>query len=518
MTAKPKNGILYCRVSSTKQKEYGTSLEAQERLLIDFATIHDISVEKIFKIDETGTVFQRRKSIMDVLYYIRKKKGKITHVLATKIDRVSRADALEFYWFKGELDAENVKLITASEYLGEEETPETEFIEGVNVARARFDRNNIVRETTRGSVRKLKEKAFWVSGTPPLGYMKEAITKRSEARCIPDPERYDKIVQLWNLAVTGEYSLAELIKEAKKINLKSRSGKMLSRQVISILFRNKFYCGILSVKNRKSKYADYTITQEGEWSRYKMVTEQQFMAVQHLLNKKAHSKGIKKAKVNNEFSLSKILKCEHCDRIMSGYTTKGHRYYRCNACKNNKRADKVEEAFYVMLEAFIPSTEFIDIFIDEMKQRFDNKYKDQVDLKKQYADQIKLLERKKEKIKAGYLEGLYDIADAKTKADEVSQEIAYIQELSTACDVDNHLKPQYVEKAYKFIEHLPSVWKTASGSNRCRLAEVLFPKGVIYKDNTLSNQQNTAFFRDLFDIEKVNASMVRLTCQLSNFI
>ena len=52
-----------CRVSSREQEETGYSLDAQEKLLSDYAGSKDFKVEKVYKITESASGKQVRKNI-----------------------------------------------------------------------------------------------------------------------------------------------------------------------------------------------------------------------------------------------------------------------------------------------------------------------------------------------------------------------------------------------------------------------------------------------------------------------
>jgi len=67
-----KKCIIYCRVSSKEQEDKGYSLEAQEKLLKDYAGRNDFSIAKIYKISESASGKLIRKTFSEMLVYVKK--------------------------------------------------------------------------------------------------------------------------------------------------------------------------------------------------------------------------------------------------------------------------------------------------------------------------------------------------------------------------------------------------------------------------------------------------------------
>src|SRR5688572_25307692 len=87
--------VLYCRVSSKEQADEGYSLEAQESLLKDYAQKNGFEVAKSFKISESASGKQIRKTFHEMVDYTGK--NKVGIILCEKTDRLTRnpKDAVE---------------------------------------------------------------------------------------------------------------------------------------------------------------------------------------------------------------------------------------------------------------------------------------------------------------------------------------------------------------------------------------------------------------------------------------
>src|SRR3989344_2619235 len=81
--------VLYCRVSSREQEETGYSLEAQEKLLKEYAEKKGFSIVKIYKVTESASKWQIRKTLGEMLAYANKNNVQV--ILCEKIDRLTRS-------------------------------------------------------------------------------------------------------------------------------------------------------------------------------------------------------------------------------------------------------------------------------------------------------------------------------------------------------------------------------------------------------------------------------------------
>jgi len=86
---KGKSAILYRRVSTTDQKQFGNSLNAQQSSLRDFCSKHSINIVKEFQEDYSAKNFNRPewKKLND---FANKNKNNIDYLLVVDWDRFSR--------------------------------------------------------------------------------------------------------------------------------------------------------------------------------------------------------------------------------------------------------------------------------------------------------------------------------------------------------------------------------------------------------------------------------------------
>lgn len=82
--------ILWARVSTKEQAEEGYSLDAQLKLLRDYATRNNLKVIKEFTVPESASGKQERKRFLEMLEYLNEHKN-IKNLLCEKVDRLTRS-------------------------------------------------------------------------------------------------------------------------------------------------------------------------------------------------------------------------------------------------------------------------------------------------------------------------------------------------------------------------------------------------------------------------------------------
>lgn len=82
--------ILWARVSTKEQAEEGYSLDAQLKLLRDYASRNNLKVIREFTVPESASGKQERKRFLEMLEYLSEHKN-IKNLLCEKVDRLTRS-------------------------------------------------------------------------------------------------------------------------------------------------------------------------------------------------------------------------------------------------------------------------------------------------------------------------------------------------------------------------------------------------------------------------------------------
>lgn len=220
-------------------------------------------------------------------------------------------------------------------------------------------------------------------GPAPIGYT-NAIIRPGERNIVPHPENAERVVELFRLAATGQYTLHDLWEKAYEIGLRSRAGKRLSKQTLADLLHRRAYTGVF-------KYGG----EDWEQGTYEpLVSVELYDQVQVAMGWIKPVKRAKTAKQN--YPYKGVVTCENCGFNITAYI-KGkelatglieyYEYYVCThkskvtQCKEPQVSKQIIESEiheraseYELSEAEAAKClEFVDQFYDE-KLRQRNKY------------------------------------------------------------------------------------------------------------------------------------------------
>lgn len=170
----------------------------------------------------------------------------------------------------------------------------------------------------------------------PLGYVNVG-EKKGRRWVEKDAESWDSVRRLWELFLTGDYTISDIYREANTMGvtyLNKGKRKIPTETTYRTMFRNRYYCG-------QVKKTD----EEGEviWVPGKhpaMITEDEFERAQVILQ----SRGYRHQKITRapsiEAILNEILLCGKCKTIVNGTEKQSKMIYEgkrrciCSRCKH----------------------------------------------------------------------------------------------------------------------------------------------------------------------------------------
>lgn len=307
--------IIYVRVSSKEQEETGYSLDAQEKLLTEYAEQKGLSVVKIFRVSESASSDKIRRVFSEMMSLLEKED---IHVLiCEKTDRLTRKrkDAVIIdEWVKKYKDNE-VHFVKENFILTRDSRANEKFIWGIKVEVAQYYTNNLSEEVKKGQEEKIRQ--GWLPAKPLLGY--KTVGEKGHKIHVIDDKESPLIKKLFELYGSGEYSLKSLTDKIYIEGLRSRTGSKLSKSRIHTLLGNPFYYGCIRWKDLISK------------GRHEpLISQELFEKVQAILHGKNtphHNR--------HKFQFRKMIKCGECGGTITAEIKKGkYTYYHCNGYKN----------------------------------------------------------------------------------------------------------------------------------------------------------------------------------------
>ena len=306
--------FLYARKSTESEDKQMASIEDQITEMKRLAEKRGFQIVDIIK--ETKSAKEPgRPKFNEMLSRIHK--GEANAILTWKLNRLARnpIDGGQISWMLQQHKIQEIATY-ASSYLPSDNV----LLMQIEFGMATQYVKDLSASVNRG-LRLKAERGWFPASHLPTGYVRNPNRKESLSNdIIADPKRFEIIKALWNEALTGKYSIADLQSKAIHLGLQTKSGKEYGNYFLYRLFKNEFYAGYFYWKN-----------EEGEKIRYKglhkpMVTTQEFKEVQTLL-----SSNQKYLKENEEtFLFRGLLSCGQCAR---GITAERKLQCICSKCK-----------------------------------------------------------------------------------------------------------------------------------------------------------------------------------------
>lgn len=333
-----KKCTIFCRVSSKEQEETGYSLDAQEKLLVEYANKQEFSVVKIYRITESASGKQIRKTFNEMLQFVQKNDIKI--ILCEKIDRLTRnlKDASTVNEWIQLNENNQVHFIKENFIVSKNTKAHENLVWDMKVAIARFYTNNLSEEVRKGQKEKLAQ--GWLPTKPPIGY--KTIGEKGHKIHIIDKDVAPFIKKAFEMYASGNYSMEALRQKLYSEGFRTRAGNKPAKNRIEDILNEPFYYGAMrwnSVLYPEGKH-EPIITKE-------LFDKAQTVRRGHLAP--THSK--------HSFQFRKMMKCEECKGTITAELQKGIVYYHCSHYNNCTQKpytpeNKIEEQLFGVFKFF----------------------------------------------------------------------------------------------------------------------------------------------------------------------
>ena len=310
-----KRFLALARVSSREQEREGFSLEVQEEALNDYADRQQGEIVKLFRIAETATKPDERRTFKELLAYAKKNASRLDAVLFFKVDRAARNlfDYVELERLEADYGLPVIYITQPTE-----NTPAGRMMRRTLANMASFYTEQQSIDVRDGLNRRVEAGLF--PGMAPYGYR----NVRHDGRSVVEvhPEHGEKIPRVFQMYAFGSHSLDSLIDAlfAAGIVYKSSSPRF-PRSKLHAILRDRSYIGEL-------KY-------HGQWypgSHPPLVDRATFDRVQVLLGEQTYQ-------AHDLVYGCERITCGHCGHPITGEVktkqTKKHgvreyTYYRCS--------------------------------------------------------------------------------------------------------------------------------------------------------------------------------------------
>ena len=195
------------------------------------------------------------------------------------------------------------------------------------LSQSKYSSDKLSKDVKRGMLKKCEKGQR--PGMALVGYMNEPAGLKGEKRILVDPERFDLVRKMWDMLLSGRYTVGEIQKIANKEwrfttrKYKKVGGRPLAISTMYEIFSNPFYYGEFEWDGKCYKGAH-----KG------MITKEEFDRGQVILGRKGRPRSQK-----HRFPFTGIIRCGTCGcmvtaehklkKLKKARKTRIYTYYHC---------------------------------------------------------------------------------------------------------------------------------------------------------------------------------------------
>jgi site-specific DNA recombinase len=324
--------VLYARVSTKEQAEEGYSIEAQIKLLREYAKDRGIEIAREFTDAESAKSAGRTQ--FNEMQRFLKMATTVKTILCEKTDRLYR----NFHdYIALDIDQSDVTVIFVKEgtTLNKDSRSHEKLVHGLKVLLAKNYIDNLKEETAKGMLEKAEQGEF--PQLAPIGYRNNKGTHRIDV----DRERAPLIRRMFELYASGNYSLQSLQHKITEEGLRSKGGRKLQKSEVAYVLNSPMYYGDFRWHGKIYRGIHEPV-----------ITKGLFQAAQAVMKR---YNVVRTTKM--DFAFRGLLTCGLCGTAFTAERKKGrYVYYHCSfsktRCKNNYfREEVLDERLGAIIKA-----------------------------------------------------------------------------------------------------------------------------------------------------------------------
>jgi site-specific DNA recombinase len=458
-----KMAVVYTRVSSKEQADTNLSLEYQRKAIEEYAQRNNIRIADYFGGTYESAKSDGRKEFQRMLDFIKKNKGKISHVLVYMLDRFSRTGGGAIKIAQELREKYGIEVFAVTQPT-DTSNPSGVLQQSIQFIFSQYD-NELRKQRSVAGMREKFKRGIWVA-KPPIGY---DVVKINGVRSIKVNEIGKKIKKafIWK---------SEGMKNECILDKLRSMGVRLNKQHLTKLLKNPFYCGLLSHNMLEGEVV------EGEHE--KLISKELFLKVNEI-HQSNSGYGVPHKKQQDAVPLKVFIRCNDCNEPFTGYVVKakGLWYYKCRTkgCKCNKSAKEMNKMFMELLDRYNVKEELKEPLLRKMEQKWIEINKESYEMEQNYKKQLSEVNGKIENIEESYYvtkdmnKETYDKFYSRFET-ERKDVIKKMSQLTSG--ISNPIAT--IEKAIDLSVGLATEWEFGDVDRKEKLQKLVFPEGIVY--------------------------------------
>jgi site-specific DNA recombinase len=459
-----KKYLALARVSSREQQREGFSLEVQEESLHRYAERQGGIIGKLFRIAETASKPDERRTFRELLAYARKHAHELSGLLFFKVDRAARNlfDYVELERLEADYGLEVVYVTQATE-----NTPAGRMMRRTLANMASFYTEQQSLDVQDGLERRVQNGLF--PNKAPYGYRNERIDGRSLIEIDADNGR--KVRRIFDLYAYHGHTLDSLIDALANEGLAyTQSCREFPRSKLYAILRDRAYVGEVRFRGQWYPGTHEPLIDRLTWDR-----------VQVLLGDKIYH--------SHELTYAcELVRCGECGRPITGEqktkaTKQGERdyvYYRCtryNADGHPRvrvREEDLDQQVLALFERLrIKEEKVRDWFLQVLRARVRENQQADRDRLADLNRQLTSLRQQQDRLLNLRLLDEIDESTFAAKSTELRDRIAHLSLDVEACDRNRSEKAAQAEKVFELSQTLKEKWLNADVADKRQLLEIV---------------------------------------------
>jgi len=477
------------RVSSREQEREGFSLDVQEDALKRYAQRQGGEIVQLYRIAETASRTDERKTFKELLAYVRQNKAKLDGVLFYKVDRAARNlfDYVEIE--RLEFD-HGVPVIYVAQPT--ENSPAGRMQRRILSNMASFYTEQQSLDVREGMQRRVE--AGWFIGKAPFGYKNVRIDGRSLIEV--DEHKAAVVRYLYSAYASGAYTLDSLLHHLKSDRADLVGVQRLSRSGLHRILCDRAYLG--------------EVPHHGTWHAGKhapLVALDLWERVQSRLGGRVY-------KTLDLPWAGQLITCRDCGRPITGerkskQTKQGeafYTYYRCTRYtapghdRWRVKEQSIDAQFQTMLASMkLPDPKVADWFREVIDARAKARAKEQSTAREQHKAKLVTLQRQAARLLEMRMNDEIDAATFKAKHADLNASMHRITQVQQAAagtegkGGSGDLASKALQ-AFELSQTLGETWLSASPKQKRHIIE------KVCLNCTLDSATLSATMRKPFDV------------------